>query len=320
MQMRVLDEQHGLPLLIEPDGSDARDVESLAAWYDAHRSSIEPRLRSAGALLFREFVVSDANDFSRFSRAVCPVLLTYSGGNSPRTRIDAGVYTSTEYPAKYAISLHNEMSYAAEWPAKIVFCCLTPAQSGGETPIADCRTILRDMPADIVAAFESKQIRYVRNLHGGKGVGPSWQSTFESSDKEYVEATQRAHYDEFEWTNDGGLRLTNIRPGLASHPITGERVWFNQAEQFHPSALGEGLRSALMTVYGRVENFPQYVTFDDETPIATGMLDRIREVMLRHTVVFPWRQRDVLVLDNVLVSHGRKPFSGPRKILVAMTQ
>ncbi|MDA2921410.1 TauD/TfdA family dioxygenase, partial [Desulfobacterota bacterium AH_259_B03_O07] len=31
-----------------------------------------------------------------------------------------------------------------------------------------------------------------------------------------------------------------------------------------------------------------------------------------------WQKGDVMVLDNYLVAHGRRPFKGPRKILVAM--
>jgi alpha-ketoglutarate-dependent taurine dioxygenase len=40
--------------------------------------------------------------------------------------------------------------------------------------------------------------------------------------------------------------------------------------------------------------------------------------MRERAVHFPWQQRDLLVLDNVLVAHGRNAFKGPRKILVAM--
>jgi hypothetical protein len=35
-------------------------------------------------------------------------------------------------------------------------------------------------------------------------------------------------------------------------------------------------------------------------------------------VSFPWEQGDLLVVDNVLAAHGRKPFTGERKILVVL--
>jgi hypothetical protein len=35
-------------------------------------------------------------------------------------------------------------------------------------------------------------------------------------------------------------------------------------------------------------------------------------------VLFSWRRGDLLVLDNLLAAHGRKPFEGDREILVAM--
>jgi alpha-ketoglutarate-dependent taurine dioxygenase len=32
-----------------------------------------------------------------------------------------------------------------------------------------------------------------------------------------------------------------------------------------------------------------------------------------------WNTGDLLVIDNVLVGHGRRPFTGSRRVLVAMT-
>ena len=38
-----------------------------------------------------------------------PNRLAYVHGNSPRTKVGRHVYTSTEYPQEYTISMHNEM-------------------------------------------------------------------------------------------------------------------------------------------------------------------------------------------------------------------
>ncbi len=35
--------------------------------------------------------------------------------------------------------------------------------------------------------------------------------------------------------------------------------------------------------------------------------------------LFEWRAGDLLVVDNVLAAHGRMPFSGARRVLLAMT-
>jgi len=48
------------------------------------------------------------------------------------------------------------------------------------------------------------------------------------------------------------------------------------------------------------------------------VLEQIREVYEKEAVVFRWQKHDVLLLDNMLAAHGRRPFRGPRKIVVGM--
>jgi alpha-ketoglutarate-dependent taurine dioxygenase len=50
------------------------------------------------------------------------------------------------------------------------------------------------------------------------------------------------------------------------------------------------------------------------------MLDEITQVYNDHSVVFPWREGDVLMLDNMLTAHGRKPFVGERKVVVGIAE
>jgi TfdA family taurine catabolism dioxygenase TauD len=45
----------------------------------------------------------------------------------------------------------------------------------------------------------------------------------------------------------------------------------------------------------------------------------VRDVGLSSAVDVNWRTGDLMVIDNVLVGHGRRSYTGPRRILVAMS-
>jgi alpha-ketoglutarate-dependent taurine dioxygenase len=230
------------------------------------------------------------------------------------------VYTSTEYPPEFAISLHNELSYSSRWPARVFFCCLTPAPHGGETPLADSRRILQRLPAAVRDTFVKRGVKYLRNLHGGRGFGPSWQATFESDRRDDVEAFCRATDTDARWNDAGSLTVTQIRPATRVHPATGEEVWFNQADQFHPSTHPKAVYDAILALYGgREDLMPQTATFGDGTPIDVAMLDEVRRAAEAEMRLFPWQRGDLLMVDNMLVCHGRRPFTPPRKVLVSMT-
>jgi hypothetical protein len=38
----------------------------------------------------------------------------------------------------------------------------------------------------------------------------------------------------------------------------------------------------------------------------------------KHAVRFEWKAGDMVSLDNLLTAHARDPYSGPRKIVVAL--
>ena len=318
---RLLDPALNLPFLVqlEPGNGAKPDVNTRISWYREKEAFIEQTLLTHGAILFRGFGISTPAAFARFTRAVSPALLDNKEENVPRTKLTSGVYTSTEYPAAYRLSMHSEYSYSHHWPARLFFCCIVAAQEGGETPIADNREILKSLGSEIVDQFRNKKVTYLRNLHAGKGFGLAWQTAFQTDDRNVVEKYCRESAIEFSWT-ENGLRLSQTLDGVISHPKTGEMVWFNQSPQFHPSDYPPEICASILEAYKDEAELPQSVRFGDGTPMDVRLLGKIRKTMEEKSVLFRWQEGDLLLVDNVLVSHGRMPFTGPRKILVAMSQ
>lgn len=301
----------GFPHLIRaaPGAGDA------IAWLEQAMPRLEPELHRCGALLFRGFALREAEDFRRAVAAMAPRLRDYTGGTSPRSQVAEGVYTSTEYPKHLEIPLHNEMSYSSRWPQRLYFFCAVAPQTGGATPIADSRRILQAMPARIVDEFERRELLYVRNLASAQSPYNAWSKAFETEDREQVEAYCREMDIGYEWQRSGGLRIQERRPATRAHPVTGERVWFNQVHLFHAS--NTPLASALSA---RIEaGLPMAAYYGDGGRIGNDTLADVRDVLNAHRRGFRWQQGDLLVVDNVLAAHGRLPFDGPRRILVAMS-
>jgi alpha-ketoglutarate-dependent taurine dioxygenase len=300
------------PLLIQPA---VRGV-NLSDWAQANRDLIEERLLRHGALLFRGFEIADAGGFERFIRATSGEWTQYREPATPRSQVSENIYTSTEYPAEHAIFLHNENSHCASWPLKIYFLCLAPAASGGETPIADCRKVLSRISPRVRERFIEKKVMYVRNF--GDGLGFPWQDVFNTTRQaEVAEYCRRADMD-FEWKQDGArLRIRYVRPAVARRPQSGEMVWFNHATFFHISTLEPATRAALLSVLPE-EDLPYNTYYGDGSPIEASVMDELRSAYLQETISFPWRRGDVLFLDNMLMAHGRAPYTGPRKVLVGM--
>lgn len=317
----LLDSERTLPFVVQYESNNGPGEQAqLVSWYKENEAFVDEQFLKHGAILFRGFNINTPSAFARLTRSIAPGLLDCLDDNGPRTKITSGIYTSTEYPPAYQLSMHSEYAYSHKFPARLFFCCVLEPGKGGETPVADNRKILSQLDPNVVEEFTRKKIKYVRNLHGGNGFGLSWQAAFQTTDKTAVEQYCREMLIDYEWKPDGGLKLQNTFVCSITHPRTGEQVWFNQAPQFHPSDYPTDIFESLSESYrGREEEMPQTAFFGDDTAIDVSSLKHIRETMFKQATVFPWREGDVMMLDNILVCHGRMPFSGQRKILLAMT-
>ena len=196
-----------------------------------------------GALLFRDFDVADAPAFEQVARAIDDDLKCDYLGTSPRDALTGYVFTASELPSYYPIPQHCEMSFVADPPRHLFFCCLVePARGCGETPLADFRKVAAELPASVMARFEARGLRIVRN-YSGPGGGrrfdlwrlKRWDQMFGTTDRREVEARCRREGFEPVWTKGDGLRIVSWQPAIRTHPVTGERVWHNHSTTFHPT-------------------------------------------------------------------------------------
>lgn len=300
-----------LPLVISPQVEGL----NLVAWSRDHRSRIIDFLLQHGGILFRRFQV-DMSAFEQFIQTVAGELLEYRDRSSPRRSVQGNLYISTDYPADQSIFLHSENSYAATWPLKICFYCLTPSDQGGETPIADTRKVLARIPPQVQARFARLGVLYLRNF--SERLGLPWQTVFQTSERAAVEQFCRTNAIEFEWRGDR-LRTRQVRQAVTRHPKTGEWIWFNHAAFFHVSTLPPQIRQAVLTEFSEAD-FPHNTYYGDGSPIKPQVVETIRQAYRQEQVIFPWQVGDVLLLDNMLTAHGRRPFAGPRHVIVGMAE
>lgn len=290
---------------------------NLQKWLLNNKDQIYELLHTHGALLFRGFGVASVDEFQDVAGLFCDEFGSYVGGNSPRTRVASHVFTSTEYPKEERISMHNEASYLKHMPDRILFFCLEPAAQGGATPLADCRRVLSRIDPRVRSRFDRSGVRYIHNLHGGSGLGKSWMETYCTKDRKEVERCLQADGHSFEWKPNGTLRICMHAPATSRHPVNEEEVWINQAEQWHSSSMESTLLEDLLSILSE-EELPHNAFLGDGSPLSKSDLENIRTAMAAEERVFKWQAGDLLLCDNLLVMHGRQPYSGNRKILVAM--
>jgi len=298
------------PVTVTPTGT--RDLAEVVA---ADRGRIDELLLTEGAVLFRGFAVDSADEFARVAATLSPRTLDYVYRSTPRSAVADGVFTTTEYPPEQEITLHCENAYQRQWPRRLAFGCLVPAASGGETQLADMRTVTAAIGAELLDRFDERGVRYVR--HYRPFVDLPWEVVFQTTSRTDLAEFCAANDIDHEWLDETTLRTAQVSQGAATHPETGDRVFFNQAHLFHVSNVDSEAAAALVSLFG-ADRLPRNAYYGDGGHLDAADLDRVRTAFRGAEITFPWAAGDVLLLDNMRVAHGRKPFTGPRKVLASL--
>lgn len=276
-----------------------------------------------GAVLLQGFPLKTVDIFSELAKKLIKIPMDYTGGVIVRQPVKDQIYHSTEFPAMFAIPIHNEMAYSANFPKRILFFCLKPSEKGGQTPICNCQGVVQRLSSQLVDAIRTYGVRYIQHLP--KESDPylrGWCETFET-DNQHIAQQQAAKAGwSCTWNNDV-LEMTSTLSGIRLHPRTGKEVWFNQITGYHSSVVEYILQITPQEYLGDFNpstsksKVYKDCTLGNGTPFSKDDIEAIWQAVADETIVFDWQQGDVLFLDNLRFAHGRQPFQGERKILVS---
>lgn len=314
----VAGEQHidgqRFPLVLE-NRNDAADLGAATLWITEQREWLDRQLSQHGAILLRGFPVVTPEDFDAVIQSFGYPNFEYeqSLSNAVRTVKTERVFSANEAPAEVTIFLHHEMAQTPIYPSRLFFFCQVAAETGGATPLCRSDLLYRKLVEQVpqfMADCETKGLKYTNvmpeNDDPGSGMGRSWKSTWRAADRAAAEQRMRELGYSWEWIDDGSLRATTPVLPAVREIAPGRKSFFNQL-----IAAYQGWKDT--------RNDPsRAITLGDGQPLDRGAVLRAAELAEELTFDLSWRAGDVALVDNYVTMHGRRTFTGTRKVWASL--
>jgi alpha-ketoglutarate-dependent taurine dioxygenase len=300
--------------------ADAGTPDGAADWAAAHRNALRAAVAEHGCVLVRGLGLRDAAGTGAVFRRLAVSLMEEKEAFAPRQRLTADpdpgpLYSATPWPSPRQMCMHHELSYRLEFPGLLLFACLSPAASSGDTALADATAVLEALPADLVQRFEREGWILDRAYH--EDFGASCEEAFGTGDRDAIESYCRANAIEFAWDPDGTLRTRQRRSAVVCHPVTGRRCWFNQVAFLSEWTMDPGIREYLVDLYG-ADGLPSSTRFGHGDPVGEDIVRLLNETCDAAASRVSWQAGDLLLVDNVRTAHSREPYEGPREMLAGL--
>ncbi|MET1080992.1 MAG: TauD/TfdA family dioxygenase [Pseudomonas sp.] len=288
--------------------------EPLAPWIRRHRDEIDQALWTDGYVLFRDFAVDGLAGFEQAASAACDQLYK-DYGDLPLSSAGDHVYFATPYPKHLPIQFHNEASHTPSWPSRQLFYCLAPAAQGGEWALSDGRQVLEQLPAAMAERFRELGLLYRRRFI--RGLDTSWEQFFQVASLQQLRDKVVPSGQQVEASSADDVCVSYRTRAVLELPERGTAAWFNQVLLHHPAALAPEV-AALLGKHFSPERFPRTVLFGDGSPIPGDWITALEALLNRSALRIQTHAGDVLLVNNLLMAHGRLPYSGNRQVRVAL--
>ena len=290
-------------------------LEDACGWAHDKATDIGAQASKHGAVLVRGLPLASPEDFDAIVTAFGFPNFSYedSLSNAYRINYTPRVFSANEAPPEVTIFLHHEMAQTPIYPSKLFFFCQTAPAEGGATPI--CRSDilwerLTEQLPNFASSCRDKGLKYSLTMAGesdeSSGMGRSWQSTFSAESREAAEARMNELGYSWQWQPNGDLRATTPVLPAVRDLGDGRSSFFNQL-------------IAAFKGWKDTRNDPsKAITFGDDTTLDPDDVAKSSELADEVTFDIPWQDGDLALVDNYTAMHGRRTFSGTRKVLASL--
>ena len=319
----------------------------LQEWIKENHQFVQDKIASHGGILFRGFSLKTATDFENIALSI-DVNLTdkhiFDGAVcTKRTKFVSDVASPAIKKMLTPLSLHNEDSFVAETPKKIMFCSLSSAPWGGESLIADCRKVYQSLPQRVQNKYRNQKLVSTLILEdrlflANSQIPKNTQCITEFAKSHGAETVKRI--------SDNMTEFSFTVPAVITSEPYEETVWFNTLHQavFYNNCIdiwmaykllggiSNRIKALFLIFSSLLKDVTNYIksgrnplkmhdcTLQNGEKITA--CDRIQMGLAfwKNTAILPLKDGEFFVLDNRLTAHGRMPYKGKRVMVSAMTE
>ena len=298
---------------------------------EAKKGVFNELLKKNGAVVIRGLGAKDPETFTKYIKAIGyesgDIPFVQNGSTAQRTEITDILSTANEGPPDRIIYQHNEFSRFAKYPTKLFFVCSKMNAEGGETPIVHGGEFFEEV--------KNKAPEYIKRLSkDGLYMEQVWkENTKNNTHWSYKFCFGRDINEEIqsleekkkialklakEYASEDSQYIENNDLLVRQHtkPIRLYKV--DEKEEF------PCFYNSIACFYGDVkEKIGGYantknICYDDGTEIPVDYLDITLLASIEKAYNHVWVEGDLVIVNNYLVSHGRLPWKGERKVMVSM--
>jgi alpha-ketoglutarate-dependent taurine dioxygenase len=284
-------------------------------WLSFHAELLNSRTIKHGAILLRGLPLESPVDFDGAIQAIGFENFTYENSLSNAVRVvhSSRVFSANEAPADTTIFLHHEMAQTPQFPSKLFFFCQKAPDKGGSTPI--CRSdhlweLIQEELPKFSENCRKRGLKYTNIMPAeadlNSGMGRSWQSTLSVHSSEQAETRLSKLGYTWEWLENNELKVTTPVLPSVRKLSDGRYSFFNQL-------------IAAFKGWKDTRNDPsRSITFGDDSIINPYDISKISDLADTITFDLPWEDGDLAIIDNFLCMHGRRSYTGTRKVLASL--